>query len=695
MTKVFTLEKLGLKVNIGKFARQANGSVWIEHGDNVVLATAVASQEDKDFMGFFPMMVEYREKTSSAGRIPGGYIKREGRLTDVEVLTSRLIDRAIRPLFPKYYFKDVQIISTVLSYDGKYSTGVMAAIGASLALTISDLPFLGPIGTVQAVRIDGDWKFNVSKDELEKSDAEIIISGTSDGINMVEGRGNSIPESELVKVLFMAHEQIKEQIVWQKDIQKELGISKSEVSKLSFWEEWEEKVESYFGIEACESMFCSSKEKISIAIKTSKDSLFEKFEPEMEDGIVTKSQLAFLFDNFLKKHLPDAILKKGKRIDGRSFDQVRELHTEVGLLSAVHGSAMFRRGETQTLASLTLGTAQDAQKVEGLEGGTERTFMLHYNFPPFATGEVKPIRGVGRREIGHGFLAEKSFENVLPSQEEFPYTVRSVVDVLECNGSSSMATVCATTMALMDAGVPITDMVAGIAMGMIQDDSGKTQVLSDILGSEDALGSMDFKITGTSDGIMAVQMDIKAKNGLTKEFLSGALEQAKDARLHILDFMKSVMDGPRKEISELAPRVSSFKIDPEKIGAIIGPGGKTIKEIIAKTDTQIDVDDTGLIRIYSKESKSAKRAEAWVKTLAGEIDPGTVFEGKIKKIAEFGLFVELVPGKDGLVHISSIARDRQRSLEREFKTGDILKVKVVSVDSESGRVRLIAPELAK
>jgi len=693
MSKIFRLQQLGLEVEVGKFARQADGTAWLKRSDTIVMSTAVASQEEKEFMGFFPLTVEYREKTSAAGRFPGGYIKREGRLNDTEVLCSRLIDRPIRPLFPKYYFNEVQIISSVYSYDGKFSPSILAIIGSSLALTISKIPFLGPIGAVQVGRIDGKWVINVSHEEMKSSDVDLTVAGTSDGICMVEGHSFSLSEAELIDALFLAHEQIKIQVNWQLQIQKELGIEKEQPTTIEFWDEWEEKVRGHFKQECCQMLFAPTKAEQSVAMKKLREDMLGHFEKEIESGIISKSQVLFLFDAILKERLPDVISQKQNRLDGRAFDTVRPIVSEVSLLPTVHGSAMFRRGETQALSSLTLGTAQNAQREEDLEGERQRTFMLHYNFPPYSTGEVKPIRGVGRREIGHGYLAERSFLNVLPNQEEFPYTIRSVVDMFESNGSSSMATVCATTLALMDAGVPIKDMVGGVAMGLMKDSAGIFHILTDIIGAEDALGLMDFKITGTDTGIMAVQMDIKAKSGLTKDLLERALEKARIARLHILKSMRQVLDKPRAKLSSLAPRVISIKIDPEKIGVVIGPGGKTIKEITLLTDTQIDITDDGLVRIYSLDSKGAHKAEQWVKILVGDVEVGTTFEGIIKRIAEFGIFVELVTGKDGLVHISSIAREKQRTLTKDYKVGDTMKVKVIAVEAETGRIRLIAPNL--
>jgi polyribonucleotide nucleotidyltransferase len=693
MSKKFTLKQLGLTAEIGNVARHADGSAWLRQGDNIVLATAVATKDTKDFIGFFPLTVEYREKTSAAGRIPGGYIKREGRLSDKEVLSSRFIDRPIRPLFPKYYFNEVQIISSVYSYDGKFPTEILGLIASSIALSISDIPFLGPVGAVKIGRIDGTWKSNLSQDDASSSDVDLLVAGTKDGICMVEGNGNDLSEAELIDALFYAHDEIKVQIQWQEDIVKELGVKKLENTGADFWNEWEEKVRSHFSQESCEALFVASKSERKEILKNLQKDVLEFFANEIDSGVVSKSQMMYIFDTLLKEYLPNIVAKKNKRIDGRTFDEVRSIESSVSLLPSVHGSALFRRGETQSLASLTLGTGQDAQRFESLEGESSRTFMLHYNFPPFCTGEVKPIRGVGRREIGHGYLAERSFSHVLPSQEEFPYTIRSLVDVLESNGSSSMATVCSTTLALMDAGVPIKDMISGIAMGLMKSSDGDVRILTDILGTEDAFGLMDFKVTGTSRGIMAVQMDIKAKAGLTKELLQKALEQARSARLYILEEMKKVLSSPRKELSSLAPRVSSFRIDTEKIGAVIGPSGKTIKEIIAATGTQIDIADDGMVRIYSPEGESARKAEAWIKTLVGEIEVGTTFEGKVRRVADFGIFVELVPGKDGLVHISSIARDKQSTLPKNYKIGDLLKVKVIAVEAETGRIRLIAPEL--
>lgn len=696
MHKVFRLPELELEIEVGKYARQANGSVWIKSGNNIVLATAVASKEAREFMGFFPLTVEYRERPSAAGRIPGGFIKREGRLSDSEVLTSRLIDRPIRPLFPQFYFNEVQILCTVFSADGKFPIGVLSIIGASAALSLSDIPFLGPIGAVHLSKIDGKWQFNTNYELAEKSDADIVIAGTQQGICMVEGHCNEAQESELIDLFAQAHDIIKKQVEWQLEIQAELKVEKNKFEDSFDWEGWKGKVKAFVPPSFIDNFFCASKTDRSKAIGDLEKQLVSHFASDIQSGAIGKSVLVYLFDSLIKEYLPDVVGKRKIRLDGRPFDQVRPIFSEVGLLPCVHGSAFFQRGETQALASLTLGTAQDAQKVETILGGVqERTFMLHYNFPPFSTGEVKPIRGVSRRDIGHGYLAESSFLNVLPSQDEFPYTIRTVVDVLESNGSSSMATVCATTLAMMDAGVPIKKMISGAAMGLLRDSSGEYYVLTDILGDEDALGLMDFKVTGSETGIMAFQLDIKDKVGLPREVLEKALEQARQARLFILGEMKKVLDAPREQLSELAPRVVSVMVPQDKIGAIIGPAGKVIKEIVAKTGAQIDIEDSGRVRIYSRTSESAAEAVSWIRILGGDLEPGMVFEGTIRRMIEFGIFVELVPGKEGLVHISTISRDKQRDLDRNYRSGDKLQVRVVAYDRETDRIRLVAPDLEK
>lgn len=697
MFKKFTFAQgnLSLEVEIDKYARQADGAAWLKSGNNVVLTTTVASKEEKEFIGFFPLTVELRERMAAAGKIPGGYIKREGKLSDSEVLNSRLIDRSIRPLFPKFYFNEVQIFSTVYSFDGQIPLSVLGLLSTSISLAISPIPILGAIGAVQACRVNGTWLFNVDYQTSLKADATILIAGIKQGICMVEGNSSTMSEAEFVNVMFQAHELIKEQIAWQESIQKELGVVKQNVtSSLVTWELWEKKVKDFFPSDFGDLLFAATKSERETAINQLQKSLLDHFAPAIEAKECTSAILNFLFDSLLKTVIPDIIAKRNQRLDGRSFHEIRPIEVEVGMLPCSHGSGTFRRGETQVLSSITLGTAQDAQKVETLLDGTkERTFMLHYNFPPFSTGEIRQIRSVGRREIGHGYLAEVSFLNVLPPKDTFPYTIRVVADVLECNGSSSMATVCATTMALMDGGIPISAPVGGIAMGLIRDSQGTFHILTDILGTEDAYGLMDFKITGTTKGIMAIQMDIKTPEGLTRDLLVRALDQAREARINILGEMTRVLAQARPAISQYAPQIFMFKIDSSKIGNIIGPSGKTIKEIIATTNTEIDIEDDGTVKVYAKNVSDADKAKQRILILAGDIEVGTTFDGIVRRITDFGIFVELVPGKDGLVHISSIDREKQSSLEQNVKIGSSLKVRVTAYEKETGRVRLVAPEL--
>ena len=693
MIKKFNLESLGIEATIGRFARQADGAVWIRSGKNIVLSTVVASKDPKEFMGFFPLTVEYREKMSAAGKIPGGYIKREGRLSNGEVLASRLIDRPIRPLFPSFYFNEVQLLSTVYSADGGFPTDILALIGSSLALTISPIPFVAPVGAVRVGRVRGSWVFNPDHAVQKESDVDITVAGTEEGISMVEGNADGISESELIELLFLAHEKIKAIVAWQQEIAQACGVQKNEVVSSIDWASWKQKVASALPDNFVEHYFIAQKQARAEKIDSIKSDLLEALSAEMADANISNSHIMFLYESIVKEALPHAIAQHKKRIDGRAFDEIRSITVEAGLLPCAHGSAVFTRGETQALVSVTLGTAQDMQREEALIGDMgEKRFMLHYNFPPFSTGEVRPIRGVGRREIGHGTLAESSFKYILPRNEDFPYTIRVLSDVLESNGSSSMATVCGGTMALMDAGVPIKKMVSGIAMGLMKA-NGELHVLSDILGAEDAFGLMDFKITGTQDGITAVQMDIKEQSGLTREVFERALAQALDGRLHILNEMRKELSAPRAEVSEYAPQVIFHRVSPDKIGAIIGPSGKHIKEVIALTGAEVDLEDDGTVKIYAQDAESAQQALGYVKILAGDIEIGSVFEGIVKRHADFGIFVDLFPGRGGLVHISSIARDKQATLEKDYPVDSILQVKIVAHDHETGRIRLVAPVL--
>ncbi len=693
-SRIFTLEPYGIKVDIGTYAKQANGSVWIQAGNNIVLCTATASREAKEFPGFFPLTVEYRERFSAAGRIPGGFIKREGKLSDQEVLISRLIDRPVRPLFPTYYFNEVQLISNVLSSDASFPNSVLALIGSSLALAISDIPFLGPVGAVQANKVEGKWVFNQPFATTSTAKDHVVIAGTEHGICMIEGFCNKIDRAELLEVLFDAHKQIIEQVQWQKEIVAAIGKAKQQETSSFNWEMWKEKVQAVLPKDFMNSFYTDVKSDRSLVIESSLSQLFASFSTQIKEGEVSKNVIQFLFDLIIKEQIGSTIISQKKRFDGRNFDTVRPIKCAVGILPCTHGSALFQRGETQVVATITLGTGQDAQKIESITSGLqERLFMLHYNFPPFATGEVRAIRGVGRRELGHGYLAENSFINILPSQDDFPYTVRSVADTLESNGSSSMATVCASTLALMDAGVPIKEMVAGIAIGLLRSQQGEDAIIIDIVGREDGYGLMDLKIAGNQGGIYAIQMDIKDKKGLARELFVEAFEKADVALTHILKEMQSVMTSTRNEISRNAPRVLSFKVPTETIGAIIGLAGKNIKELIKRTGTSIDIDDDGTVKIYAKNSEQAQEAAKVIKIVAGDIQEGMEFDGIIRKFADFGIFVELAPGKDGLIHISQIARDKIAQFNETIHINDPIKVRVLSYEKASGKIKLVAPSI--
>lgn len=696
MSKIFKLPSMGLEVEIGKLARQADGSALIRHGDNMVLSTVVAAKEQRDFMGFFPLTVEYRERPSAAGRIPGGFFKREGKLSDAEVLSCRLIDRPIRPLFPQYYFNEVQLISSVYSSNGDFPANILGLLGSSIALTISNIPFMGPVGAVQISRVEGEWKFNVSYEDSLKSDASIIVAGTKDGICMIEGNCDGVSEEKLTELVFKAFDLIIEQVEWQLEIQKEVGAEKVMPESKINWDEWKVKVANALPKNFAEAFYGDAKSERSVAIETMKHDLAKHFAEDIAAGNVNASALSFLFELLVKDAVPEILAAKKVRFDGRSFETVRPIVSEVQILPCTHGSSMFQRGETQALASLTLGTGQDAQKIESINGGLEeQSFMLHYNFPPFSVGEVRPMRGVGRREIGHGHLAQSSFKYVLPTQEQFPYTIRAVVDILESNGSSSMATVCSTTLALMDGGVPIKSMVSGVAMGLMKDSSGQYHILTDIAGLEDAYGLMDLKVTGSENGVFALQMDIKDKGGLTPELLDRAFKQAKDGRLHILAEMRKTMTEPRKKTAASAPQVTFLRVPVDKIGMIIGPSGRNIKEIIAKTSAQIDIEDDGTVKIYAKNQQSAQDAANIIKTMVGDVEVGTEYDGIIRRYTDFGIFVEIVPGRDGLIHVSAIAKEFQNDIQTTHPVGSTLKVRVVSYEAETGRIRLTAPELEK
>lgn len=700
MVKTFKLNDFGYEVELGKVARQADGAVWFKHGGTVILATVVTAPT-KEFPGFLPLTVDYREYFSAAGKIPGGYFKREGKSTDKEVLTSRLIDRALRPLFPATYFNQLQVLTTVYSVDKEHSPNTIALVAASLALTISKIPFMGPVGAVEAARVDGKWVLSPVYADALRADARIVVAGTEEGICMVEGSAHDMTESEFLDVLFQAHGDIKKQVAWQKIIQKEMAVAKEEVVPEGsgtwldhvsgdFWKVWSDRLDAFLTPESVKNCYIADKVQRNEYLNGLRNSFLEQYKQEIEEKGIPASVIDYLLDARLKEKVTELIFKLQKRIDGRSTDQIRQITTEIDLLPYAHGSALFTRGRTQALASVTLGSGDDEQKIETvMDDDTEAgRFMLHYNFPPFSVGEVKGLRGPSRRDVGHGYLAASSLRRLLPSKADFPYTIRIVVDILESDGSSSMATACSSSMALMQAGVPVESMVAGIAMGLLKSADGKFMVLSDINGFEDAYGLMDFKVVGTAKGITAIQMDIKYKGGLPREVFETALAQAKNGRMHIMGEMGKTIGAPREELSALVPRFVTIKINSDKIGAVIGTGGKVIREITEKTGTSIDIENDGTINIFGIPGADIDRAVMWVKTLGGQISPGTIFKGVIRKLAEFGLFVEMVPGQDGLVHISNIPREKQRTFMKDYNVGDEVTVQVIEHDETTGKTRL-------
>lgn len=687
MEKIFELSELGLKVVFNKFAKQANGAAYVQKGGTVILATATSAKKE-DFPGFFPLAVDYREQFSAAGKIPGGYYKREGKFSDKEVLTSRLIDRAIRPLFPATYFDEVQVFTTVYSVDKNYLPDTLALIAASLALVTSNIPFVAPVGAVEVARINGELIFSPTNDQAKASDVKLIVAGTDEGICMLEGCFAGLSEEELLKAMWAAHDIIKKQVAWQLEIARELNVEKAALQDTFDWYGWDKLATEFFTIERLNSVCVEDKHLRSAAVKALRESFVEANKTAIETQDVNLSKLDYVFDNAFKNRITDWCLKEGKRVDGRSFTEVRKIVSEVGLLPFAHGSALFQRGGTQALVSATLGSGQDEQRVEELIGvGVDQRFILHYNFPPFSVGEVKPMRGPGRREVGHGHLAFNSIKHQLPAEDVFPYTIRVVSDILESNGSSSMATVCGSTMALLNAGVPLKKMVSGVAMGLLKSSEGKCQPITDLTGFEDNFGYMDFKVAGTQEGVTAIQLDIKYKGGLLKEVFEQALAQAKDARLLILRKMQEVVSVPA-ELSALVPQFITIKIDPKKIGAIIGTGGKIIKEIIEKTGTTIDTEDDGTVKIFGGPEANPELAVNWIRTLAGQIERGTIYHGRVRRFADFGIFVELVPGLDGLVHISQIPKRAQRNLNDLFTIGQEILVEVGDYDPESGKISL-------
>jgi polyribonucleotide nucleotidyltransferase len=679
-----------LTIETGKLAKQANGAVLVRCEDTVVLVTAVASKEPRKGIDFFPLMVEYREKAYAAGKIPGGFIKREGKPSDHEVLTARLIDRPIRPLFPEGYLNEVQIIATVLSVDMVNSPDILAMIGASAALTVSDIPFIESIGAVRVGRINGEFVVNPAHSQLEESELNIVMSGTQDAVVMIEGEAKEIPEQILVEAVAFGHKHIQHIVTMQQELQKRLGVGKQTVSGIEEKSSLDKKI-SIFAKERIHRYLYEQGESISKEIYQERidqifeDTLEEFAEPEDEGFEDMSKAIAEIIHDTEKEILRATILEKGTRLDGRALTEIRPITCDVGLLPRTHGSAVFTRGETQALVVTTLGTSIDEQRLDNLEGESTKRFMLHYNFPPFSVGETKMMRGPGRREIGHGFLAERSIAQVIPDAETFPYTVRVVSDILESNGSSSMASVCGATLSLMDAGVPITRPVSGIAMGLISEND-KTAILSDIAGIEDHLGDMDLKVTGTEQGITAIQMDLKIC-GITHDIFAKALEQAREGRMFILGKINDAISTPRSELSPHAPRIFTMQINKDKIRTVIGPGGKVIRGIVDDTGVKIDINDDGTVHIASPDNEAAQKAMSMIENLVAEVEEGKTYLGTVKNILDFGAFVEILPGTDGLLHISEIADYRVKKVTDELAEGDEILVKVINVDNK-GKIKL-------
>lgn len=672
-----------LILEVGEVAKQANGSVLVWYGETVVLVTAVVAPEVREGIDFMPLTVDYREKAYAAGKIPGGFFKREGRPSEREILTSRLIDRPIRPLFPKGFRQETQIIAIVLSADAENDPDILAMIGASVALTASDIPFNGPIGAVRIGRIEGEFVINPTHQQQTLSDLDLVIAGVDEGIVMVEGGGREISEQVLVEGLEVGHGVIREIIALQRDLQETAGKPKLRVAVDDLDGEAVQHVRRL----AVPRM----REAIRIPEKQTRERRISAVLGEVIaalDDVSSEVQMAVpkLIEAVERDELRTMILEEGLRADGRRTDEIRPISMRVGVLPRTHGSALFTRGETQALVVSTLGTSTDEQIVDELEGKSSKAFMLHYNFPPFSVGEVSPMRGPGRREIGHGALAERSVAPILPESETFPYTIRVVSDILESNGSSSMATICGATLALMDAGVPIAAPVAGIAMGLIKEPGRGIAVLSDILGVEDHLGDMDFKVAGTPRGITGFQLDVKI-GGVDAAILRGALEQARHGRLYILERMTSVIASPRSQLSMHAPRIITIRINPDKIREVIGPGGKVIRGIIEKTGANIDIEDDGRINIASADEAAARAAIEIIRGITAEAEIGKIYHGKVKKITDFGAFVEILPGTDGLVHISQIAEQRIKSVSDVLREGEEIPVKVIEIDKQ-GRIKL-------
>jgi polyribonucleotide nucleotidyltransferase len=681
-----------LQMEIGKVCELANGQVTLRYGDTVVNVTACASEAPRPDADFFPLTCDYEERMYAAGKIPGGFIKREGRPSEKAILSSRLIDRPIRPLFPKGYYHDVQVVATVMCVDPDCPPDVVAMIGSSVALSISDIPFEGPTGSVSIGRVGGEFVVNPTLAQREESDLHLIVSGTKEAIMMVEAGFQEVPEDVVLEAIMFAHEEIKKIVSFIEDITKEVGKPKKEVVLYKVSEEVDTAVRQYATAKMREAIQTEDKlqrlENMDRVEKEAKEHFAEIFPDNGKD-------VSGVLYSITKEQVRAMILDEGIRPDNRKPDEIRPIWCETGFLPRTHGTGLFKRGQTQVLSVATLAPVREAQTIDGIGDETEKRYMHHYNFPPYSVGEARPMRSPGRREIGHGALAERALLPVLPPEEVFPYAIRVVSDVLSSNGSTSQASVCGSTLALMDAGVPITRPVAGIAMGLIErveeDGSSTMAILSDIQGMEDFLGDMDFKVAGTEKGVTAIQMDIKV-HGLSREILEQALTQAKEGRMHIMAKMMEEISEPRKDLSPYAPRIITMQIDPDKIRTVIGPGGKTINRIIAETGVKIDIDDTGLIYIAAPDMETAKLGVAEIELLVKDVEVGEVYDGVVTRLMAFGAFIEILPGKEGLLHISKMAKERVEKVEDVMNVGDKVKVKVTEIDSQN-RINLSRKEL--
>lgn len=684
MEKVFSREIAGreMRVTIGKVAEQANGVALVEYGDTVVLVTATASKKPREGIDFFPLSVDYEEKMYAVGKIPGGFIKREGRPSEKAILTARLIDRPLRPLFPEGYRNDVQVVATALAVDQDNQPDIVAMVGSSIALTISDIPFDGPTGSVFVGLVDGEYVINPTEEQRAKSKIELNLAGTKSAIMMVEAGAKIVSEEEMLGAILKGHEEIKNICEFIEEIQREVGKEKAQYEVFKPDEEIKEKVIA-FGKELLVEAI-NQEDKIIREEKTeeAKDKIYEHFNEELEEY---GKDIDAAIESIEVEEVRRGIIEEDRRPDGRALDEIRPLSSEVGLFRRTHGSGLFKRGQTQVLSITTLAGLSEVQVIDGLGDDTPKRYIHHYNFPPYSVGDTKPMRGPGRREIGHGALAERALIPVLPTEEEFPYAIRVVSEVLSSNGSSSQASVCGSTLSLMDAGVPIKQPVAGIAMGLIEE-HGVIKILTDIQGLEDHFGDMDFKVAGTREGITAIQMDIKVE-GIKKEILEEALEKARIARLQILDNIEATIDKPREKLSPFAPIIYIILIDPEKIGEVIGSGGKVINKIIEQTGVKIDIDDDGKVSVISNDHEKAQEAIDIIEGIVKEVEIGDIYNGKVKKLMKFGAFVEIKKGTEGLLHISEIDHKRTEKVEDELKVGDSVVVKVIDVD-EQGKISL-------